>query len=244
MRIGMAVCGWVVCGAMAAVGQAADPCATLPESCATLIATHATAETRIANTAVDVTVGVSTSGAALADVQRVLATQSNMLLAYLRGQKVERLITTSVNFSPDTRTQKNGPDKTVGYDGTEQVSFRTTPEKAADILAGVLTNGANEIQSTTFTPTEEEVAAARSKLAEEATKTAVGQAEAIARAAGERVVAVRSIDVENATFAPRPRMMAFAAMDKMAAAAPPPMPVAAGEQELSVSVSVTAAAKR
>ena len=237
------VCGWMVGGVMA-VGQGPDPCATAPESCATLIATRATAETRIANTVVDVTLGVSTSGAALGDVQRILATQSNGLLVYLRGQKVERLITAEINFSPDTRSQKNAPDKTVGYNGSEQVSFRTTPEKAPEILAGALTNGANEIQSTSFTPTEQEIADARSKLAEQATRTAVGQADAIAHAAGEHVVAVRNINVDNAVYMPQPIMRPAQMEMKMAAAAPVAMQAAAGDQQLSVSVSVTAAAKR
>ena len=233
--------GFLTCSSIA-FAQAPDPCATAPESCATLIATRATAETRIANTAVDVTVGMSASGAALADVQRTLATQANGLLAYLRGQKVERLITTNIAFSPDVRSQKNAPDKTVGYNGSEQVSFRTTPEKAPDILAGVLTNGANEIDSTSFTPTEQEIADARSRLAEQATKTAVGQAEAIARAAGEHVVAVRNINVDNGIFAPQPRVAM--AQFEMKASAPVPMQAASGDQQLSVQVSVTAAAKR
>jgi uncharacterized protein len=242
MRMAAVVCGWMVCGVVA-VAQTPDPCATAPESCATLIATRATAETRIANTAVDVTVAVNASGAAMPDVQRRLATQSNGLLAYLRGQKVERLITMNISFSPDVRSQKNAPDKTVGYDGSEQVSFRTTPEKAPDILAGALSNGANEIESTSFTPTEQEIADARSKLAEQATKTAVGQAEAIARAAGEHVVAVRNINVDNAVYMPV-RRASMAQMEFKAAAAAVPMQAAAGDQQLSVDVSITAAAKR
>jgi uncharacterized protein YggE len=239
--LGMMLLGWGI--ATMSRAQAADPCATGPELCATLIATHATAETRIANTAVDVSVSVSTSGVALADVQRMLATQSNGLLAYLRGQKVERLITTSVSFSPDTRTQKNAPDKTVGYNGSEEVSFRTTPEKAPDILAGVLANGANEIGSTTFTPTEQEIADARGRLAEAATKMALAQAEAIAHAAGEHVVAVRNVNVDNAVFMPQPRFAMAEAM-QMRVQAAVPMQAAAGDQQLSVQVSVTAAAKR
>lgn len=228
---------------MAYTQTQADPCATAPATCATLITTRATSETRIPNTAVDVTVGVSASGKDLADVQRALATQSNGLLAYLRGQKVDRLITTSVSFSPDTRSQKNGPEKTVGYNGSEDVSFRTTPEKAPDILAGVLTNGANEIESTTFTPTEEEIADARRKLSEEATKEAVAQADAIARAAGMHVVAVRNINVDNGVVQPMPmpRVMSFAAG---VAAPAPPMQTASGEQQISVSVNITAAAMR
>src|SRR5579884_3358506 len=214
-----------------------DPCATAPATCATLITTRATSESRIPNTVVDVSVAVNTAGANLADVQRALATQSNGLLAYLRAQKVDRLITSNINFSPDMRSQKNAPDKTVGYNGSEEVSFRTTPEKAPDILAGVLTNGANEIMGTTFAPTEQEIADARKKLSEEATKEAVAQADAIARAAGLHVVAVRNINVDNGAIQPLPRarVMAFEAN----AAPAVPMQTASGDQQLSVSVNIT-----
>lgn len=199
---------------------------------------------RIANTVVDVSVAVNTAGANLADVQRALATQSNGLLAYLRGQKVDRLITANINFSPDVRTQKNGPDKTVGYNGSEEVSFRTTPERAPDILAGVLTNGANEITGTTFTPTEQEIADARKKLSEDATKEAVAQADAIAKAAGMHVVAVRNINVDNGIVQSLP-MIRMAAVNGLVGAPPPsPMQTASGDQQLSVSVNITAAAMR
>lgn len=242
LRLGwmtMLLCGFAASG----WAQAPDPCATAPATCATLITTRATSETRIPNTAVDVSVGVSASGANLADVQRVLATQSNGLLAYLKGQKVERLITTNINFSPDTRSQKNGPDKTVGYNGSEQVNFRTTPEKAPEILAGVLANGANEIDGTTFTPTEEEIADARKKLSEDATKTAVAQADAIARAAGMHVVAVRNINVDNGVV--QPMMMRVATLQSsFDANKTVPMQAASGDQQLSVSVNITAAAMR
>lgn len=226
------------------LAQAPDPCNTSPATCATLIETHATAETRIPNTAVDVSIGVSASGRSLTEVQRALANKSSVLLAYLRAQKVDRLITTSVSFSPETHYDKSGPDKTVGYDGSEQISFRTTPEKAPDLLTGVLSNGANEIDSTAFTPTEQEIAEARRKLAEEATKTAIAQADAIAEAAGIKVAAIRNISVDNSTFEPM-RLRVNGLMDFNAGArmpAPPPMNTASGDQQLSVQVNITAAA--
>src|SRR5450631_4087792 len=196
----------ILAGSSIGFAQSPDPCATAPASCATLIETHATSEMRIPNTAVDVVVGTSASGKDLPEVQRALAGQSNQLLAYLKGQHVERLITTSVSFSPSTKSVKSGPDKTVGYDGSARISFRTKPDTVADILAGVLVNGANEIQSTTFTPTEQEIATARRQLSEDATKTAVAQADAIAKAAGMKVVAIRniSVDNDNLSFSPRP----------------------------------------
>jgi uncharacterized protein YggE len=178
----------------------------------------------------------------LPETQRLLAQQSNQLLAYLKAQKVERLITTSVSFSPDTRSQKNAPDKTVGYNGSEQVSFRTTPEKAPELLAGVLANGANEIDGTTFTPTEAEIAEARQKLSEDATRAAVAQADAIARAAEMHVVAIRNINVQNSMVRPmemRAKVDGFVG-GQLAA----PMQTASGDQQLSVSVNITAAAMK
>jgi uncharacterized protein len=243
MKISIALLMVVSCATIVAAQTQADPCATAPASCATLITTRATSETRIANTVVDVSVAVNAFGKDLAEVQRALATQSNGLLAYLRGQKVDRLITSNINFSPDTRSQKNGPDKTVGYNGSEQVSFRTTPEKAPDVLAGVLTNGANEIEGTTFTPTEQEISDARKKLSEDATKTAVAQADAIARAAGMHVVAVRNINVDNGMVQPMPRARVMA-MNLDATAKLDPMQAASGDQQISVSVNITAAAMR
>lgn len=224
-----------------AFAQMPDPCATAPATCATLIETHATSETRLPNTAVDISVGVTSTGKDMADVQRTLTEKSNALLAYLRGVKVERLMTSRVWFAPQTRYDKNAPDKTVGYTGNSSLSFRTTPEKAGDILAGVLTNGANEIQSTSFTPTEQEIEDARRKLSEQATRTAVEQADAIARAAGMKVVSIRNISV-NDVGSIRPISFNGAVMMAKAAAAPPPMDTSAGEQQLSVQVNITAAA--
>jgi hypothetical protein len=222
------------------VTQTPDPCATAPASCATLIQTHATSETRIPNTVVDVSVGVSATGKDLPEVQRTLATASNSLLAYLKSQKVDRLITTGVSFAPETRYDKSGPDKTVGYSGNATVSFRMTPEKAPDVLGGVLANGANRIESTTFTPTEQEIADARRRLSEEATRTAISQADAIAKAAGMHVVAIRNINVDsNGVFRPMP--MAYSGMMKSAAAAVP-VNTEAGDQQLSMQVNITAAA--
>jgi len=219
--------------------QAPDPCATAPATCATLIETHGTSEIRLPNTAVDIAVAVTATGKDMAEVQRTLTEKSNALLAYLRAQKVERLMTSRVWFAPQTRYDKNAPDKTVGYTGNSTLSFRTTPEKAGDLLAGVLTNGANEIQSTSFTPTEQEIDDARRKLSEQATRSAVEQADTIAKAAGMKVVSVRNISV-NEDAMPRPMM--FAQMQAKAATASAPMDTSAGDQQLSVRVNITAAA--
>jgi uncharacterized protein YggE len=254
MTVRIVLTGLLFCSSIG-FSQAPDPCATAPQTCATLIETHATSEMRIPNTAVDVSVGVSASGKDLPEVQRALADQSNKLLAYLKGQQVERLITTRVSFAPDTRDRKSGPDKTVGYDGSARISFRAKPDKVADLLAGVLANGANTIESTIFMPTEQEIAEARRKLSEEATKTAIEQADAIAKAAGMKVVSVRNINVDNSDLQALLRSSAAVSVDEigggggfvdrqLARNAPSPIQAESGDDQLSVSVNITAAATR
>lgn len=246
MTVRFVLIGLLACSSIG-FAQTPDPCATAPASCATLIETHATSAMRVPNTAVDVVVGITASGKDLPEVQRLLADQSNRLLAYLKGLQVERLITTRVSFAPDTRSQKSGPDKTVGYNGNAGVSFRVKPDKVADLLAGVLANGANQIESTTFTPTEQEIADARRHLSEDATKTAVTQAEAIAKAAGMKVVSIRNISVDADNFLPismRPGLAQLNGFANNGSVQMMPVDTASGDEQLSIRVNITAAATR
>jgi uncharacterized protein YggE len=245
MTVRFVLTGLFVCSSIG-FAQAPDPCAQAPQTCATLIETHATSEMRIPNTVVDVSVGVSASGKDLPEVQRALADQSNKLLAYLKAQQVERLITTQVRFKPDTKYEKSGPNKTVGYDGSAKVSFRAKPDKVPDLLAGVLANGADEIQSTTFTPTEEEIAAARRKLSEDATKTAIERADTVATAAGLKVTAIRNINVDSDNSSGLVSLSAGVLANQFTANAVGPAAVdaASGDSQLSIRVNVTAAATR
>ena len=92
--------------ALTALAQTPDPCATAPASCATLIVTRASAETRIPNTAIDVSISVSATGRSLPEVQRTLANKSNALLAYLRAQKVEPVSYTHLDVYKRQRLER------------------------------------------------------------------------------------------------------------------------------------------
>ena len=209
---------------------------TLPVN-AGFVSTSATAHRRIPNTVVDVSVGIQTQGADAASVSRDLAQRSQTLLDWLRGQGAERLATDQISFQPQTHEEKSGQQKIVGYTGTTSVSFRTTPEKVGAILSGVLDHGANTIQQTSYGPKEEEADRVRKELAQEATRTAVAQGDAVAQAAGTHVIGVREVNVEpSGIIRPMP-MMRMQAMS-VNAAPPPPMATEAGEQDISVTVSV------
>jgi uncharacterized protein len=209
---------------------------TLPVN-AGLVSTSATAHRRIANTVADVSVGIQTQGADAASVSRDLAQRSQTLLEWLRGQGAERLATDQISFQPQTHEEKSGQQKIVGYTGSTTVSFRTTPEKVGAILSGVLDHGANTIQQTSYGPKEEEADTVRKELAQEATRTAVTQGNAVAEAAGTHVIGVREVNVEGSGIIrpmPMMRMQSF----EMKAAATPAMAGEAGEQDISVTVSI------
>ena len=203
-----------------------------------LINTHAVAHTRLSNTVADVTLGISSDGTSVAIVSKALSDRSQKLMTYLRAQHAERLATNQVSVEPKTHTVKGGPDVTVGYSGRIGVSFRTTPEKASEMITAALANGANTLDQVNFLPGEEETEAARKNLAVEATKSAVAQADAVAKAAGEHVAGVREITVDPGGSFLRPMAMMQRMTDVNGAAAPPPIATEAGDQEVSVTVNV------
>ena len=201
------------------------------------VSTQATAHRRVPNTVADVSVSIQTQGANADTVARDLAQRSQTLLSWLRSQGAERLATSQVSFDPQTHTEKNGQEKIVGYNGSTTVSFRTAPEKLGAVLSGVLEHGANSIQQTSYSPTEEEQDKVRKELAQEATRTAVAQAEAVAAAAGTHVIGVREVNVEpTGIIRPMPMMARMAA--PIAQLAAPPVATEAGDQDISVNVSV------
>jgi uncharacterized protein YggE len=207
---------------------------TLPVN-AGIVSTSATAHRRIPNTVVDISVGIQTQGTDVKSVSRDLAERSQSLLGWLRGQGAERLATDQISFQPQTHEEKNGQQKIVGYTGSTSVSFRTTPDKAGAILSGVLEHGANTIQQTTYSPSEEDQDKVRKELAQDATRTALAQAEAVATAAGTHVIGVREVTVEpSGIIRPMPMMR----MSAMAAAPAQAMGSEAGEQDISVNVAV------
>jgi hypothetical protein len=207
---------------------------TLPVN-AGLVSTSATAHRRIPNTVADVSVGIQTQGVDAASVSRDLAQRSQTLLDWLRGQGAERLATDQVSFQPQTHEEKNGQQKIVGYTGSTTVSFRTTPEKVGAILSGVLDHGANTIQQTSYAPKEEDEDKVRKELAQEATRTAMAQGEAVANAAGTHVIGVREVNVEpSGIMRPMPMMR----MSMGAATKEIPMAGEAGDQDISVTVSI------
>jgi putative heme iron utilization protein len=88
--------------------------------------------------------------------------------------------------------------------------------------------------------------AARRHLSEDATKTAVAQADAIAQAAGMKVVSIRNISVDSDNIFQQQETLATLQVNEFARDknAPEPVNTASGEDQLSIRVNITAAATR
>jgi hypothetical protein len=220
---------------LTALGAVAQMTPAAPLS---LIHTHATAHTRLPNTIADVSVSIQTDGSTVAGVSKALAEQSQQLLTYLRSQHAERLATEQVSVDPKTHTPKGGPDQIVGYSGRSNVTFRAPINEVSDLITNALAHGANTLESVNFQPREEEAEAARRALATEATKTAMAQAEAIAKAVGIRVASIHEITVDpNGGYSPIRPMMAMA--QRMSVGGPlAKIDTEAGEQEVSITVNL------
>lgn len=231
----------LACAALAIVfcgtgGRAEAQTSSVPLS---LIHTHATAHTRLPNTVADVSVSIQTDGPTGAIVSKALAEKSQQLLTYLRAQHADRLATEQVSVDPKTHTPKGGPDQIVGYSGRMNVTFRAPVDKVSQLITDALAHGANTLESVNFQPREEEAEAARRELATEATKTALAQAEAVAKAAGTHVASIHEITVDpNGSITYRPMAMAVRAFSDQKQAAP--IATESGDQEVSITVNLDA----
>jgi len=207
-----------------------------------IVVTGATARKRVPNTVADVVVGIEATGRDVASVSQPLEQRSQSLLEFLRQQGAERLRTEDVSVEPQT---EDGRARIVGYSGHLSVSFRTTPQQLPVLLGGSLEHGANTIIQTVFVPRESETDATRQELAVEATKMALTQAEAVAKAANLRVTAIREINVApEGGVVPLVRNAQSGQGPAVATAMNRTIATAAGEQELAVRVTVRAAIDR
>ena len=201
------------------------------------ITTHATARGRLANSVADVSIGVEAHAPTVAATQTALASGTGKLMAYLRQQGVERLRTDQLSVTPQTVTEKGRAERIVGYDGSVQASFRVSTERLDAVLAGALAHGGNNLERTAITPRESELDTERARLAAEAAKIALAQADAVAGATGRQLGPIKRIEVDPAShefIAPAPMMRAAAAMP-----APAPVATEAGDVEVTATVTVT-----
>jgi uncharacterized protein len=207
-----------------------------------VLSTHAMAHRRLSNTVADVSVGIETNGATMAEVTRALSKRSQSLMVYLEQGGADRLTTGQISVEPKIDSSKGSGGRAgriVGYTGTMSVSFRSPADKVSDLMSGALEKGANTLGEVNFTSREEDIDTARKELAAEATKLAMEQATSVAQAAGAHITGIRAIDVDpqNATLVDERESPTAGAAPIMASKSVP-IATAAGDQEVSIAVNV------
>ena len=224
----LALGAWTVLAAGTAAAQAPDPGvagAAAPRNAPGVIVTHAEARRRLPNTVSDVSVSIE-----------VHALNVRIAAAQLGQQSCPPEIARTLE--PELQEQRGRPDRIKGVTARTSVSFRTTPDALPDLLAGCLDHGATGLAQSGSTPREAELDAARRELIAEASRAALGEAQAAAAALGQRVTGVQRADVDMAGVVQDPAVLEQAARPapRMRTA---PVASEAGASEVMVQVVLT-----
>jgi hypothetical protein len=183
--------------------------------------------------------GVTSQAATAQAAATQNAKQLEAVLAALRkalGPGTE-IKTVSYSLHPDYRYPKEGgKPQIVGYTATNTVQASTPDlEGVGGLIDAATQAGATNVQRLQFTLKDEQ--AVRAQALAEASKKARGNAEAIAKALGLKVVGVLSAEAGGGPVVPVQReYMAMAASMRGADAAP--TPIEAGTLEIRASVNL------
>lgn len=190
---------------------------------------------------------ITQGGKNLGDLQKQNIEKMNTAIEYVKGQNIDEKDIKTQAFNVEPRYQyygcENGacpPAEIVGYTVTQSVEVKVRDfEKAGDILAGVVTKGANNVSSLQFTiddPTN-----VQNKARAEAIQKAMEKAKSIASAGNFSVGRLLGID-ENSYqpyYSNDVRMMSSKALGAGAMeAAVPSAVIQPGSQDVTVNVTL------
>lgn len=192
----------------------------------------ATAQPDMAQISVGVTTQADTAGKAMTDN----AEKQSAVIEQLKAEGIEQrdIQTSGLNLSPvQNYSQEGKPPVITGYMAQNMVSVRVRDlAKLGEILDKLVTSGANEINSVSFSREETTEAEDAARVA--AIKAAQRRAQVMADAAGQKLGPLMSLsDTVQMDGGPRP-MMAMA-RDQSAKSTP----IEAGELSFSANVTAT-----
>jgi uncharacterized protein YggE len=178
-----------------------------------------------------VVTNAKTAGEALAANSKAMGAVFATLKKF--GIPDKSMQTSGFSVSPQYPPDRDGSDgaKIVGYQVSNDV-FVTVDDlhKLGPALDALVASGANNIGGISFTIRDPKPLMAQARAA--AVQDAIARAQTYAKAAGQQLGAILSIQESSSDY---PRPMAMAGMMRAAAS----VPVAAGEQSITANVSVT-----
>lgn len=148
------------------------------------------------------------------------------------GVEAKDIQTTSFNVNPVYSNPRDGKSPEItGYQVNNQVTIRARNlDKLGDILDGMVTLGANQMNGLSFEVSKAETL--KDDARKEAVANARRRAELIATAAGAALGEVQTISEDTSDYQPRPMAYARAAMAEA-------VPVERGTATLEARVTVT-----
>jgi uncharacterized protein YggE len=144
--------------------------------------------------------------------------------------------TSGYSIQPQRVYKENQPPTITGYEARNSVTVTMSDLKSVGaVIDAAAQAGANNVDSVSFTLRQDRPA--QDQALAEATREAVGKAEALARALGGRVV--RIVEVQEDGVRPRPLVETTYARDAMVSQAAP-TPIEAGTLEITSRVQLIA----
>lgn len=167
--------------------------------------------------------------------QEEAARRSSAVVSLLQNRNVEKLQTTGIRLNP-VYSYTDNVQKISGYNANNTVSFRITTDKVGTLLDEAVKVGATQINSVSFTASEQAIASAQKQALRQATQDARQQADAVLSSLNFQAQEVVSIQINGASAPPPPRLQR--AMMPQAVMAEASTPVIGGEQEVEASVTL------
>lgn len=193
----------------------------------------------IPTTISQVRLAIEVQGKTPSNTQQEAAKRSARVVAYLKGQQVDKLQTTGINLNPTYIYSPNGGNPQIsGYTANNSISFQVPTDRAGSILDAAVQNGATRIDGVSFVAGDAAIANAQTQALRQATLDAQRQADAVLGSLNLQRKDVIGIQI-NSTSSPSPIPMPTAMMQtKVAADVAPTTPVVGGEQQVEATVTV------
>lgn len=198
------------------------------------------------------TAGVVTQAGKVNDAQAENTRKSNAIIDFLKKRGVEEkdIKTTEYNIYPQYQSSfpppcvapgpcpltSIRPPETVSYQVRQTIQVKVRDlGKVDDLLAGVVSAGANEVGSITFKVDDPD--AARATARKKAIDNAMAKAQILANDLGVRLKKIVAYSDESTNYPPPYIVNGLAEAKGIAAAAPGPQ-VQPGEQEVTANVTI------
>ncbi len=143
--------------------------------------------------------GVQADGKTASEAQEKVRSLVTPLIDRLKQLQVEKLQTTSVQLFTRYSNRPDRPEERelIGFTGRNTVRFQVPIAQAGRVLDASVGNGANTVQSLSFSAPEAQLAQARNVALGRAVVDAQSQADAVLKSLGLSAKQVRSVQVER-----------------------------------------------